>query len=88
MTKEEVVKKYGNVKLLFSSYYKYSFTFEGIAPDGVEISAGFGGCPGEIYRTAVSRDKEIPLSDPTEWEWEWVTIEKEGKEIFKYYSPW
>ena len=63
LTKEEVLAKYGAVPLLFSSYYKYTFTFVGTAEDGAVISAGRGGDHSEIYRDTVKRDSTICLND-------------------------
>jgi hypothetical protein len=54
MTRFEVLEKYGDLPLRFSSYYKYSFTFSGIAPDGAKISADVGGDASDIYRLDVT----------------------------------
>lgn len=63
MTKEEVLEKYGDVPLRFSSYYKYSFRFSGLAEDGVKIFASIGGNADDIYRWEITPDKVITLND-------------------------
>jgi hypothetical protein len=61
MTKIELIEKYGDVKLSFSSYYKFAFTYNGIAPDGTIITTTIGGCSDEIYKLDVSSTKEETL---------------------------
>ena len=34
MTEEQAVKEYGDVLLVFSEYYKNSFSYNGVAIDG------------------------------------------------------
>lgn len=43
MTKDEVVKKYGDVNLYFIYYEKYAFYFRGNAPDGTRVQVLIGG---------------------------------------------
>ena len=62
MTREEAEEKYGEVPLYFQSYYKYSFTFEGKAPDGNTITGSSGGSGDDIYRHHVRRDTPETLS--------------------------
>lgn len=52
----EVVGKYGDVELKFYSYYKYTFRFVGIAPDGKKIIWDYGGDSADIYKYLVTRD--------------------------------
>lgn len=85
MTKDEYEATYGAVPLRFSSYYKYSFTFSGTAPDGAEISASYGGNSGDIYRHAVDRDSTSPASI-TAGSWFSVTVTKNGAEVFSHYD--
>jgi hypothetical protein len=54
MTREEFYAKYGDVKVTFSSYYKYKFTYEATLPDGKRLIVGFGGDHIQIYRHSVS----------------------------------
>jgi hypothetical protein len=76
---------YGEVKLTFSSYYKYMFTYVGMAPDGTKISASYGGDHDTIYRHSVSNNEVMKVGN-VENEWHRVTAEKDGHEIFAYYD--
>lgn len=58
MTRKEFYEKYGEVKVKFSDYYKYTFTYTGELPDGGRISVGYGGNADQIYRHEVSADCE------------------------------
>ena len=40
MTKEDVIKKYGDVKLLFIDYWNHYITYAGIASDNAYIEVG------------------------------------------------
>lgn len=50
MNRAELIKKYGNVKLKFDSYYKYTFTYTGLTDEGLTINVELGGDPDEIYK--------------------------------------
>lgn len=54
MTREEFYEKYGDVKVTFSHYYKYTFTYSGTLPDGRKIDVDTGGDAPEIYRNSVT----------------------------------
>lgn len=54
MTRAEFYEKYGDVEVTFSSYYKYTFTYECTLPDGKRLTVGYGGDSGEIYRHEVT----------------------------------
>ena len=56
MTRAEFYEKYGNVRVKFSSYYKYTFTYEATLPDGNRLTCGYGGNHDDIYRHDVSAD--------------------------------
>jgi len=58
MTRTEFIEKYGDVKVEFSSYYKYTFTFCGSLPNGDYISVDVGGSSDDIYRMTVEADIE------------------------------
>ena len=58
MTREEFMEKYGNAKVKFSSYYKFSFVFSGELPDGKRISVIVGGNADDIYRMEVDVNAE------------------------------
>jgi len=76
MKKEEILKQYGEVKLKFSSYYKFTFIFHGVSEDGITIVANIGGDSDDIYRMDVDSDKEETLYslDPN-----FIDISKDGK---------
>ena len=54
MTRAEFYAKYGDVKVTFSSYYKYTFTYAATLPDGKRLTVGYGGNHDEIYSHEVS----------------------------------
>ena len=54
MTREEFYAKYGEVKVKFSNYYKYTFVYRAELPDGKILTCGYGGDSGQIYRYEVS----------------------------------
>lgn len=96
MTIKEVIKKYGNVPLLFSGYYKYRFGFKGTAKDGAEIYVSYGGNSDDIYRYNVSRnkpeylvDKKYNLKEPEYLlAFDYVVITMGDEEIFKCDDRW
>ncbi len=84
MELEEVAKLYGDVPLKFSSYYKYSFTYSGIAGDGAMISATYGGSADHIYRYDVTpQTVKTITNEPKTW-WHAISIQKDGNEIFDW----
>lgn len=85
MNKERILEKYGSEKVKFSSYYKYTFNFRGIAADGTEIFAGVGGNSDDIYKLDVTADKEETLKDL--WA-DFVTLTKDGRVIGSYDERW
>lgn len=62
MTRDEFYEKYGDVKVKFSDYYKYTFTYTGNLPDGGRISVDYGGNAEQIYRHEVSANCEETVS--------------------------
>ncbi len=66
MEKKEFIEKYGDVKVKFSSYYKYTFSFTGTLPNGDTIQVGVGGNADDIYKMEVGGDCEetIKSLDP------------------------
>jgi hypothetical protein len=85
MNKEQILEKYGNVKLKFNSYWKYTFTFVGVADDGTQVSTSIGGDIGDIYRMDVSVDREETLIGLGA---ECATVTLNGKEIGSYDERW
>ena len=59
---EEVLEKYGNVRVVFQSYYKYTFTYGTTLPDGTIISVLVGGDGPGIYKRSVTAGEEVPIS--------------------------
>lgn len=72
MNTKEIIEKYGEVALRFRSYYKYTFTYEGEAPDGTLIIASYG--DSDIYRDSFS--EEEPLRDLMLGEYSQVEIKQ------------
>ena len=82
MTEEQAVKEYGDVLLVFSEYYKYSFSFNGVASDGAEIYVSIGGDSDDIYKTTVVNNETHKFFEIVEF-CSYATIRKDGLEIFK-----
>ena len=82
MTKEEFDAKYGDSKVYFKWYYKYSFGFEGVGPEGESIAAIQGGDRDDIYRYEVHAGipKQIVSAD----DWSSVKAYKDGQLIFEH----
>lgn len=58
MTRDEFFAKYGDVKVKFSSYYKYAFTYMATLPGDKTLTCGVGGNADDIYRHEVSATAE------------------------------
>ena len=84
MEKNEIFEKYIDVVLKFSSYYKYTFTFSGIAEDGANIVVNVGGDSSEIYRYEVSNDSSMTLMDEREYYSAYIT--KDSKILWECYN--
>jgi hypothetical protein len=63
MMRNEFYEKYGDVRVTFSSYYKYTFTFTGTTPEGKSLSVECGGDSDEIYQFEVSADDPARVKD-------------------------
>lgn len=85
MTKEEAISKYGDVPLKFSSYYKYSFRFSGVAEDGAAISISVGGDSDDIYKFEVNSETVLKLKDE---DYRYASIDKDGKEVWEDSNRW
>ena len=81
MSFEEIKEKYGDVKLKFNGYYKYSFSFTGRTEDGEEVYASIGGSADDIYKLEVSAEQEETINSlyPN-----YITVSKDGKEIVNW----
>ena len=66
---DEVLEKYGDVKVKFSSYYKYTFTFEGETENNEEVICRVGWTADDIYEVSVDTEEiTIRELDPDEIE--------------------
>ena len=67
MTKEEVIKKYGNVPCRFNGYYKHTFEFVGYYNDNLreitKITICIGGCADDIYKLNINPDTIFTVKD-------------------------
>ncbi len=63
MTQQEFYAKYKDIKVMFSSYYKYTFTFTATLPDGKVLSCGIGGSSEDIYRREVESGHEYTVGE-------------------------
>jgi hypothetical protein len=83
LTKEQFLDRYGDVLVQFSSYYKYSFSYRGVAMDGTVVVVNSGGDTSSIYRTFVSADDIISVSvvDPYDG-----IASKDGETIASFYD--
>ncbi len=59
MTYKEFIEKFGNEKVKFDSYFKYTFCFSN--DDGLIIYTG--GCAEDIYGIHIEADKEYIVSE-------------------------
>jgi hypothetical protein len=84
MTRKEFYEKYGDVKVKFSSYYKYTFTYTGNLPDGGRISVDYGANADDIYRFEVGANYEetISLLEP----YAGTAYDKDGKQVDEFYD--
>lgn len=82
-SRDAILAKYGDVELFFTSYYKYSFGFEGVADDGLKIYMSIGGDSGDIYRFSVSRDEPKKLKD---MEWSFARVTDGDRAIWDEYG--
>lgn len=62
MNKEEVLEKYGDVKMRFVSYHEFTFKFKGVK-DGVEVLASIVGDMDKVYNTYVNASEEETLRE-------------------------
>lgn len=92
LTPKEVSEKYSTVPLMFKSYYKFVFTYHGVAKDGNIITVRYGGMADDVYRYEVSRDDIKVLGEYEEkasWNpwthgWSGVLVETPEKDTILY----
>ena len=63
MSKTEILNKYKDVQMVFSSYFKYSFSFTGVTKEGYKVYAEIGGNSEDIYRIEVGAGDVKTLLD-------------------------
>lgn len=83
MTKEEFYDKYGDVKVKFANYYKYTFTYEATLPDGKLLTCGYGGNSDDIYRHEVGTDQEETVNSLQPYE---GAVFQNGNKIEGFYD--
>lgn len=79
MTTEEVNEKFKNVKLKFTYYFKYTFSFQGTTEDGYEIQCDFGGDSDMIYRFSAS---DVPVNFGNVDDWSIVSVSHNKKQVY------
>ena len=62
MTVKEFIAKYGDVKVKFNYYYKYTFTYAGTCENGNTIYVDVGGNSEDIYKLNVGT-KEVAIKN-------------------------
>jgi len=60
LNEKEFLEMYGEAKVVFTSYYKYSFSFRGEF-NGKSIYVSVGGSADDIYRFDVDAGKEYAV---------------------------
>ncbi len=83
LSKQEFYEKYGDVVVRFANYYKYTFTYEGVLPDGKTLTCGYGGNADEIYRHEATPDREKLLSSLRPFE---GAVYQGGVEVESFYD--
>ena len=86
MTRKEFYEKYGDVKVKFSSYYKYTFTYTGNLPDGGRISVDCGANADDIYRFEVGADCEETINCLELAPYAGTAYDKDGVPIDDFYD--
>ena len=81
LTKKEFLDVYGEARVVFTSYYKYSFSFRGEL-NGKSIYVSVGGNADDIYRFDVTAGKEYAVK---ELEMSYAEV-KEGKAIIAAFT--
>jgi hypothetical protein len=80
MKLQEVISKYGEVKLSFDFYHKHAFKFEGTAPDGTDISAYCGGDAQSIFNKEIFNDSTDTLGNII-GKWYYVQLVNQQSEV-------
>ena len=86
MTREEMLQKYGDVAVKFSSYYKYTFYYAADLPDGGRILVGVGRNSDDIYRFNVANDESVPIKHLDMEPYTVDVFDKDGKRVDDFYD--
>jgi hypothetical protein len=76
MEYSQVLEKYGEVELEFSSYYKYSFTYVGETEEGEKVKAVAGGNKNSVYRQEFNAEETVQSLPFTR-------LEVNGEEVYR-----
>lgn len=63
MTREEFYAKYGEVEVVFTSYYKFTFYYGADLPDNRRVGVCYGGNGDDIYLHGVDVGVPIKIKD-------------------------
>ncbi len=83
LTRAEFYAKYGEVEVTFSSYYKYTFTFSALLPDGKLLSVDYGGSSDGIYRYEVTPGHKTTVTSLYPYA---GRVYENGKEVESFYD--
>jgi len=85
MNKQEILAAYGTVPVKFRRYYKYVFTFGGLAEDGAQITICIGGMADDIYKQTIHNDEETTLAIEIDSAFI-VQVKKDGEMLYDSYG--
>jgi len=80
--KDEFLKKYGEVEVTFSEYYKFSFSYRGKIGD-IDLYVSFGGSAEDIYRDTVKNNESMKIS---QLDINYGTASKDGRIMETFYG--
>ena len=83
ITEEKLLDLYGETKLKFVYYYKYSFMFAGITDSGEKVTAYVGGNINDIYKFEVNVGEDVKLIELGATT---IFIEKDGEKIASWHD--
>ena len=80
MTKDEIIEKYGQIKIKFCDYWKYEFCFSGQMAN-IKISAYLGGDGGDIYRIDIDGKEHVLSEHPCLAYFKYISVTDNGVDI-------
>lgn len=63
ISRKEFNELYGDVEVVFNSYFKFMFEFRGQTKNFETISISFGGGADDIYRESVEAGEKVKVKD-------------------------